>query len=153
MEVISAQQVWPKSFLIWTRLSLLIASHASIFSGLSPFILKEKHFHTFLSLFFLVLCVIIHFVIYLYYHKNGAYSQPPIDLYVLDFWKINSEKSSSTNWVLVYFKLYFYWQCSLQRDRARRALLQHQNFNFLFYLGWSGCFTQSKHTIMKVVQS
>ena len=27
-----------------------------------------------------------------------------------------------------------------QRDRRRRALLQHQNFDFLFYLGWSGCF-------------
>ena len=25
----------------------------------------------------------------------------------------------------------------------------YQNFNFLFYLGWSGC----KHNIMKVVQS
>jgi hypothetical protein len=35
----------------------------------------------------------------------------------------------------------------------KRALLQHQNFDFLFYLGWSGCFTQSKHIIMKVVQS
>ena len=33
------------------------------------------------------------------------------------------------------------------------ALLQHQDFNFLFYLGWAGCFTQSKHNIMKVVQS
>ena len=40
-----------------------------------------------------------------------------------------------------------------QRDRRRRALFQHQNFNFLFYLGWAGCFTQSKHNIMKVVQS
>ena len=40
-----------------------------------------------------------------------------------------------------------------QRYRRRRALLQHQNFDFLFYLGWSGCFTQSKHNIMKVVQS
>ena len=40
-----------------------------------------------------------------------------------------------------------------QRDRRQRALLQHQNFDFLFYLGWSGCFTQSKHNIMKVVQS
>ena len=49
VEVISAQQVWPKSFLIWTRLSLLITSHSSIFSGLSPFILKEKHFLTCLS--------------------------------------------------------------------------------------------------------
>ena len=29
----------------------------------------------------------------------------------------------------------------MQRDRRRGALLQHQNFNFLFYLGWSGCFT------------
>ena len=33
------------------------------------------------------------------------------------------------------------------------ALLQPQNFNFLFYLGWSGCFTQSEHNITKVVQS
>ena len=40
-----------------------------------------------------------------------------------------------------------------QRDRRQRALLQHQNFDFLFYLGWSGCFIQSKHIIMKVVQS
>ena len=40
----------------------------------------------------------------------------------------------------------------IQRDRTRGALLQHQNFNFLFCLGWSGCFTQSKH-IIKVVQS
>ena len=40
-----------------------------------------------------------------------------------------------------------------QRDRRQRALLQHQNFDFLFYLGWSGCFTQSKLNIMKVVQS
>ena len=41
-----------------------------------------------------------------------------------------------------------------QRDsRTRRALLQYQNFDFLFYLGWSGCFPQSKHNIMKVVQS
>ena len=31
-----------------------------------------------------------------------------------------------------------------QRDRRQRALLQHQNFNFLSYLGWYGCFTQSK---------
>jgi hypothetical protein len=42
---------------------------------------------------------------------------------------------------------------SRQRDRRRRALLQQQNFDFLIYLGWSGCFTQSKHNIMKVVQS
>ena len=40
-----------------------------------------------------------------------------------------------------------------QRDRRRRALLRHQNFDFLFYLSWSGCFPQSKHNIMKVVQS
>ena len=40
-----------------------------------------------------------------------------------------------------------------QRDRRWRALLQYQNFNFLFYLGWSGCFTQRKHNIMKVVLS
>ena len=40
-----------------------------------------------------------------------------------------------------------------QRDRRQRALLLHQNFDFLFYLGWSGCFHQSKHNIMKVVQS
>ena len=26
--------------------------------------------------------------------------------------------------------------CFGQRDRRRRALLQHQNFNFLFYLVW-----------------
>ena len=42
---------------------------------------------------------------------------------------------------------------SPQRDRRRRALLQHQNFDSLFYLVWSVCFTQSKHIIMKVVQS
>ena len=40
-----------------------------------------------------------------------------------------------------------------QRDRRRRALLQRQNFVFLFYLGWSDCFTQTKHNKMKVVQS
>ena len=40
-----------------------------------------------------------------------------------------------------------------QRDRRWRALLKHQNFDFLFFLGWSGCFTQSKHNIMKVAQS
>ena len=41
----------------------------------------------------------------------------------------------------------------IQRDRRPRALLKHQNFDFLFYLGWSGCFTQSKHNIMEVLQS
>ena len=40
-----------------------------------------------------------------------------------------------------------------QRVRKQRVLLQHQNFDFLFYLGLSGCFTQSKHIIMKVVQT
>jgi hypothetical protein len=40
-----------------------------------------------------------------------------------------------------------------QRDRTQRALLEYQNFNFLFYLGCFGSFTQSKHNIMKVVQS
>ena len=39
-----------------------------------------------------------------------------------------------------------------QRDRTRRALLQYQNFDFLFYLGWSGSFPQSNNYIMKVVQ-
>ena len=29
-----------------------------------------------------------------------------------------------------------------QRDRRRRALLKHQNFDFLFYLGWSGLAAQ-----------
>ena len=64
VEVISAQQVhMAQILLIWTRLSLLITSHASIFSGLSPFILKEKNnsLHICHS-FFLVLCVIIYFV-------------------------------------------------------------------------------------------
>ena len=37
--------------------------------------------------------------------------------------------------------------------KRRRALIQHKNLDFLFYLGWSGCFTQSKLIIMKVVQS
>ena len=41
----------------------------------------------------------------------------------------------------------------VQRDRTQRALLQYQNFYFLFYLGWSGSFPQTKHNIMKVVQS
>ena len=40
-----------------------------------------------------------------------------------------------------------------QRDRRQRALLQHQHSDFLFHMGWSGCFTQSKQNIMKVVQS
>ena len=54
--------------------------------------------------------------------------------------------------------IYNFIQCPVhlsrgQRDRRQRASLQHQNFDFLFYLGWSGCFTQIKHNIMKVVQS
>ena len=40
-----------------------------------------------------------------------------------------------------------------QRDRTRRALLPYQNFDFLFYLGWSGSFPQSKHNIITVVQT
>ena len=60
------------------------------------------------------------------------------------------------------FTQFFYrelvsWNSSnsfVQRDRRRRALLQHQNFDFLFYLGRSGCFIlESKHIIVKVVQS
>ena len=47
----------------------------------------------------------------------------------------------------------FYIPTYVQRDRTWRALLEYQNFNFLFYLGCIGSFTQSKHNIMKVVQS
>ena len=39
-----------------------------------------------------------------------------------------------------------------QRDRTQRALLRYQNFDFLFYLGWSGSFPQTKKKKMKVVQ-
>ena len=53
-------------------------------------------------------------------------------------------------------KIKFEFTCKvmyMQRDRTRRALLQYQNFDFLFYLGCFGSFTQSRHNIMKVVQS
>ena len=115
MEVISAQQVWPKSFLIWTRLSLLIASYTFIFSGLSPFIQKEKHFLTFLSLFFLVLCVIIYFVIYLYYHKNGALNPLLICMYSISEKSIRKNQAQRTGF-LVYLELDFYCLCSLQKS-------------------------------------
>ena len=34
--------------------------------------------------------------------------------------------------------LFVFLNTLTQRDRTQRALLQHQNFDFLFYLGWSG---------------
>ena len=34
---------------------------------------------------------------------------------VLDFWKINLEKSSSTNWIFSLFTTWFYCLCSLQK--------------------------------------
>ena len=39
------------------------------------------------------------------------------------------------------------------KRQETKSLIMAQNFDFLFYLGWSGCFTQSKHNIMKVVHS
>ena len=38
----------------------------------------------------------------------------------------------------LFFKIFFLLMTQ-QRDRRQRALLQHQNLDFLFYLGWSGC--------------
>jgi len=73
-------------------------------------------------------------------------------------------KKSAINIILIglFLRLIlFIWEEDImgQRDRRQRALLQQQNFqnfqnfHFLFYLGWSGCFTQIKRIIMKVVQS
>ena len=85
VEVISAQQVWPKSFLIWTKLSLLITSQASNLSGLSPFILKEKHFLTFLSLFSVSLSILYLSLLTQKWCSHTPYWS------VLDFWKINNQ--------------------------------------------------------------
>ena len=40
-----------------------------------------------------------------------------------------------------------------QRYRTQRAWLHYKNFDFLSHLSWSGSFPQSKHNIMKVVQT
>ena len=47
----------------------------------------------------------------------------------------------------------FYFIKSRQRDKRQRALLQYQNFYFLYYLGWSGSFLHFRQNIMKVIQS
>ena len=72
---------------------------------------------------------------------------------------VDWSKPSKDGWMAVqnpHLRMFSQVMCHItkeQRDKRRRALLQHQNFDFLFYLGWSGSFTQSKHNIMKVVQS
>ena len=46
--------------------------------------------------------------------------RPPF-LSVIDFWKIEFEKPSSTNWIfLVYFELDFYCLCSLQKSSSKK---------------------------------
>jgi hypothetical protein len=41
---------------------------------------------------------------------------------VLDFWKINLEKASLTNWIFSYFELDFYYLYSLQKSSLSKDL-------------------------------
>ena len=57
---------------------------------------------------------------------------PPVDLYVLDFWKINLEKSSSTNWIFNLFWTGFLLPvlCSLQKSISKLLKLIFYNLFF-----------------------
>jgi hypothetical protein len=79
------------------------------------------------------------------------FGKNPAGYFKLKNWKIQEQIDKRIN-IFISWSVFSVYS-GTQRDRRQRALFQHPISIFSFLGGWSGCFTQSKHNIMKVVQS